>query len=395
MGGATIAVLAGTWFLLARWVWHTQVPGNLRLPELDQADYFTPKTLQHAADYGRVVDDLWLLSTAAGVLVLAGVALRARSLARRIGIGRVGTGIVLTALIATISAAASLPFALVSLWWDRRHGLSKVGYENLLGGTWGSVIADTLVLSFVVAVVMGFAAWLGRWWWAGAGPVFIALIAVLTVASPYLAPGSHPLRRPALVSDARELTKATGTEGTPFRVEDVHDQTSQANAFSIGLGPTRRVVLWDTLLRFPHREVRVVMAHELGHVARGHLWKGIVWFGLFTLPLLALLAALFRGDGLANPVKVPLALLAATVLTLLATPAENVVSRRYEGEADWVALRTTHDAAAARGLFSRFATTSLAEPNPSTWDYLMLENHPTIMQRIAMAKAWASRFRSP
>ena len=75
-------------------------------------------------------------------------------------------------------------------------------------------------------------------------------------------------------------------------------------------------------------------------------------------------------------------------------PVTNVVSRRYESEADWVALRTTRDAPAARRLFQRFATKDLAEPNPSTLDYLLLENHPTIMQRIAMAKAWAARYRA-
>jgi hypothetical protein len=53
-----------------------------------------------------------------------------------------------------------------------------------------------------------------------------------------------------------------------------------------------------------------------------------------------------------------------------------------------MALRTTHDSAAATGLFRRFVPTTLDEPNPSTVDYLLLENHPTIMQRIAMAQAW-------
>ena len=178
-----------------------------------------------------------------------------------------------------------------------------------------------------------------------------------------------------------------------MRVEDVSDTTSQANAYTVGFGPSRRVVLWDTLLRFPHREVRVVMAHQaLGHVKRKHVLKGVLWFALFVLPLLVVLAELMRRrGGLANPARVPLALLVASLLALAVTPAENVVSRRYEAEADWIALRTTRDVPGARDLFEHFATSSLAEPNPPTWDYVMLENHPTIMQRVAMVAAWAAR----
>jgi STE24 endopeptidase len=79
------------------------------------------------------------------------------------------------------------------------------------------------------------------------------------------------------------------------------------------------------------------------------------------------------------------------LLALAVTPAANVVSRRYEAEADWIALRTTRDPSGARRLFERFATSSLAQPNPPTWVYLMLEDHPTLMQRIAMVRAWAAR----
>jgi STE24 endopeptidase len=78
------------------------------------------------------------------------------------------------------------------------------------------------------------------------------------------------------------------------------------------------------------------------------------------------------------------------VLGLLALPLQNAVSRHMEAEADWMALRTTHDPAGATALFRRFQSTTLEEPNPPTWEYLLLENHPTLMQRIAMARAYAT-----
>jgi STE24 endopeptidase len=82
------------------------------------------------------------------------------------------------------------------------------------------------------------------------------------------------------------------------------------------------------------------------------------------------------------------ALLVLVVLQVLVLPAQNLVSRREEAEADWASLQTTHDPIAARGLFRELATTSLSDPNPPAWSYLLDADHPTIMQRIAMTEAW-------
>jgi hypothetical protein len=75
-------------------------------------------------------------------------------------------------------------------------------------------------------------------------------------------------------------------------------------------------------------------------------------------------------------------------LGLLALPLGNAITRHLEAEADWSALRATQDPAAATSLFRRFVPTTLDEPNPPTWDYVLRENHPTIMQRLAMVEAW-------
>jgi STE24 endopeptidase len=84
-----------------------------------------------------------------------------------------------------------------------------------------------------------------------------------------------------------------------------------------------------------------------------------------------------------------------TVLGLLFTPFENAVSRRYEAEADWHSLNATRDPASSRALFQSFERTSLEDPEPALWDYLWLENHPTLGQRIAMVEQWRERARRP
>src|SRR5262249_18327103 len=157
------------------------------------------------------------------------------------------------------------------------------------------------------------------------------------------------------------------------------------NAEAMGIGPSRRIMLWDTLLsgRFSDGEVRVVIGHEIGHIKRNHLLKGVGWVALFLLPIMFVLSRVSRlRGGMTRAEAVPLFLVGLVLLGLVRAPAQNAVVRHYEAEADWLALQATHDPNSAKGLFRQFVPTTLSEPNPPTWAYLMLENHPTIMQRI-------------
>jgi STE24 endopeptidase len=110
---------------------------------------------------------------------------------------------------------------------------------------------------------------------------------------------------------------------------------------------------------------------------------------LLALPALYLLARLVP---LADPENVPRAALVLLVLQLATLPAANAISRRYEREADWIAFTKTRDPAAARGLFQRFATTSLDDPEPPWWDRVLLEDHPSLLERIELATSLRRRF---
>ncbi len=204
---------------------------------------------------------------------------------------------------------------------------------------------------------------------------------------------THPVRDPALKGSIQRLERVEGVTGTPVDVEQVSDQTRAVNAGTIGFGPTSHVVLWDTLVnRYSPRQVVVVVAHELGHVRSRHILKGIGWTALVILPELFLVAFATRWrGGMAQPAAVPVALLVLSVLAVVMAPAANDVSRRYEAEADWRALNATRDPQVATGLFRRFATDDLEEPSPSTLDYLFFEDHPTLVQRIGMVRAWQAR----
>jgi STE24 endopeptidase len=160
------------------------------------------------------------------------------------------------------------------------------------------------------------------------------------------------------------------------------------------MGPSRGVFLIKPIVEppFTPRVDRFVLAHELGHLAHNHIWKGVGWYALVAFPLAFLLSRVARRrGGMGRAEAVPLVILAYTVLQLVALPVQNVISRHMEAEADWSALRATHDPAAGRRLFQLFAAEARDDPSPPWWDYVFLENHPTLLQRIEMTQYWKAR----
>jgi STE24 endopeptidase len=311
--------------------------------------------------------------------------------------GRIGTGMLLGMLGLAFVWLAQLPFGVVALWWERRYGISKVGYIESVVGSFLGLGGVFISACLAILVAMALAAPFRKLWWLAAAPVFVAVGLGVSFLSPFLITG---LKDPpkTIEADARRLERAEGLPHIRVRVQKVRKETTAPNAEAVGIGPTRRVILWDTLLdgRFNRRQIRTVLAHELGHQKRNHILKGTAWYALFVFPAAWIIAlATRRRGGIYRPEAIPLALFVVVVLQVATMPLQNVVSRRLEAEADWVSLQTTRDPSATRSTFERLAVVSRAEPDPPTWSYVLFENHPTIMQRIGMADAWQRRLRPP
>lgn len=387
------AVLAVVWIVAIVWLWRTSIVPSLRVPHVDVRAEFTDAQLRAASRFGRVADLLFYAHLLAPLAALGVFARWGGRWARESAAGPLGTGMLLGMLGFALVWVVGLPFDVLDLWWQRRHHLSKVGYLDVTLGNWLGLGGTFVFLCVSLAIVMGLARRFPRRWWALAAPAFVGLALFFTFLSPYLVGATHPLRDAQLRATAAQLEREEGTGRVPVRVQEMHDVTSLPNAEAVGLGPTRRVILWDTIVdgRFTPGELKIVLAHEVGHLARRHLWKGIAWFALFAFPGTWLIAlATRRRGGMGDPGAVPLSLLVLVTLNLCALPLQNAISRHIEAEADWMALRTTHDPQDAIALFRRFGTTALDDPSPGLVDYLLRENHPTLAQRIAMARAYAA-----
>ena len=372
------------------------VPDDLALPKVNVDATFGAELVARAERYERFLYLDWALAQIAALLTLFVYAKRGTRFIRESAAGPIGTGMLLGMVGLAIVWLTQLPFSLAALWWDRRHGVSEIGYFEAVFGGWLQLGGTFVAACVALLVVMALARWLGSWWWIPGAGVFAVIAALLIFVSPYLTEGLEPAKDPGLQRTYERYEKAQGVDGIPLRIEKVSGDTSQANAYAFGMGPSSRIVLWDTLLdgRFSTREVDVVLAHELAHHSSNHIPEAIGWFALFALPgAFVLMLATRRRGGMGEPAAVPLALLVSAIFSLVVLPGQNLVSRGMEAEADWKALQTTQDPAAARGLFEEFATTSLGDPSPPTWAYLMLQTHPTLAQRVAMADAWQARRR--
>jgi STE24 endopeptidase len=382
----TALVLAGAafWALAAWLLWRSSLPAY-HLPHLDERALFLESTLHRAQHYSAVERLLWVATTITQLVVLGLFARYGLRWTRESAAGPIGTGMLLGMIGFALVWAAELPFAVLDVWWRHRYGLGG-SYAQATVGNWFALGARFLLLCAALAIVMNLARVrrIGDRWWLPAAPVFVGLRVLLAFLSPWLLGGSS--------FHATYVAKLQSAEHVhvPVRVLNGFDEP---NAFATGLGPSRRVFLWRPIVDppFTPRMDRFVLAHELGHLAHNHIWKSIGWYALFAFPLALLLAFLTRGrGGMRTAAAVPLAIFAYVVLQLVALPLQNVVARHLEAEADWSALRATHDPDAGRQLFRLFASETLEDPSPPWWDYVFLQNHPTLLQRIEMTRLYAA-----
>jgi STE24 endopeptidase len=390
---ATIAVGAvAVWLLAAVFLWRTKVPGNLSPPRLDAKHVFGAGATRAGIRFDRFFDLEWVLATLTSIAVLAVFLVRGPRLARSLGLGPVNSGIITGVFITVVVWAVSVPYDIASSWWSRRHGILERSWSSIVFAPVGGLVQTAVSTTIVLAVVLLLAKRLPRTWWLAAAGAVLAFAIGLQFVLPYVQRiGTHSIRSSELASQVRTLERREHVGRPVVRVSPVSDRTSAANAYSIGIGPSRSVIIWDTLLdgRFTPREVRFVVAHELGHLARWHIWKGIAWGVLFGLPIFGLVAYVTgRRGGLRRPENVPLALFTLAVAGIVVMPLANAVSRHYEAEADWMAVQATRDPIAGRALFVDFVKTDLQNPDPPGWVKVFLENHPSALARVEQVAAW-------
>ncbi len=303
------------------------------------------------------------------------------------------------ATAAGLSLALSLP-TLPLRAISRRRAMA-VGLDTQSWGAWAGDAGKAAVIQTVfaggagagvVAVTRRFP----RSWWATLGAGAVVFGAGLTALAPVVLDpifnDFEPLPEGELRSDVLELARAADVSvGEVFSV-DASRRTTAANAYVTGLGPTKRVVLFDTLIdRYQRDEIRLVVAHELAHVRHRDVWRGLLYAAIVA-PTAALAVQRLSWElspERGTPAALPAITLAASVITGPIGLVGNRLSRAMERRADHFALELAGAPDAFVSFERTIALQNVADLDPPRWVSRLMATHPPTAERIGAAVAFA------
>lgn len=269
--------------------------------------------------------------------------------------------------------------------------------EHLLASGIGILTGFPLILLFYGLLRRAPHTW---WLWTAAASAPVSLF-LLLIEPVFIAPLFNkftPLRDPELRREILAMAHKQGIPANEVFQMDASRQSNAVNAYVNGIGPTQRIVLYDTLLKyFSPDEIKFIMAHEMGHYVLGHIRLGILvsiagtLVGGFVLYLASGLllrrwGAQLAVHSLAEPAAYPLLLALGMALSLLAMPLANAFSRHLERQADRFAVHVYPHPAASISAFHKLARLNVAEENPPRWAEILLASHPSISERIEALK---------
>jgi len=241
---------------------------------------------------------------------------------------------------------------------------------------------------------------LGRRWWLAGAAVVVGFALAITYLSPILLEPRFNSFTPLPAGETRsavlELARRAEVEVGEVFVIDASKRTTGANAYVAGLGTTKRVVLYDTLLEdFTPAEVRLVVAHELGHVRFSDVPRGLLWLALVA-PF-GMLAAARLAERLGSgwdrmrerpAAAVPAVALALAIVVPVVTSVSNGLSRDVEARADRYSLDLTREPETLVAFQRRIALQNVTDPDPPGWATVLLGTHPPVLERIGAAVAY-------
>jgi len=369
-----------------------------------------PEPSDKAMSYYYTQNVLWAIGIVWGLFVPAlflftGWSARIRNVAQRVSSKWAVMLIVYLAIYSAITYAIGLPLA----YYGEFVVEHQFGLSNQTLAKW---ITDA-VIGLCVGIVISYVILLGIYrllkrspqrWWFYMGLLSIPFVCLLIFVAPiWIDPLFNkfgPMKDRALEARILALADKAGIEGgRVFEVEKSVD-TKKVGAYVGGFMDTKRIVLWDTLIRrMDEPEVLFVMGHEMGHYVLGHVWKSIgVICALIMLALyaahrlssgmIARYKARFGFDRLDDIASWPLVTLVVTVVFLIVAPFFNAYFRYNEHEADRFGLEITRNNDAAAMAFVKLQSDNLGNPRPNHFLHLLRGDHPTLAERIEFSNTY-------
>ena len=369
---------------------------------------FTPENRGYAARRVALALVAPLYGIAVGLLVLfTGLSARMRDVAHSLGHRRYVHVLIFVVLYYAVGFVLTFPLA----WYS---GFALEHQYALTTQSFGSWLADELKGQVVEIVFLGVLPLLAlaygaiqhsprRWWLQfslAALPVIAAIVLVQPIVVDPLFNKFTPLQDQHLKGEILDLAARAHIPGRDVYQVDKSRQTVRYNAYVNGFGASQRIVLWDTTLKgMSDDEILFVMGHEMGHYKLGHIWKAVLLLSAsaflgFFLSHVMMTWAVRRWGGrwgfrdLHDVASIPLLAVTLSVISFVAQPLSNAVSRTSEHEADVFGLEVTHLNDAAARAFIKLGAQNRSNPEPSSVIRLLLYSHPTLIERIRFAESY-------
>ena len=394
-GAATVAFVSRTPAQVRR-----AAPGRAANDPARGADFRPDEVARHAAYRGPGYL-AFLLGIALHVTLLVVLARgpfgRLVEQVRRVPGGWAVHAAILAVVTVAVATLVSLPLGYVR-GYAIQHAwhLSTQSVASWLGDQGRSLLVGAVTAAVTAVAFFGIVHWQPRTWWVWGWAAFTALTALLVFVYPVVITPLFnkftPLGDDGLRAGVERLAEEAGVDIADVLVADASRRTTAENAYVAGLGSTKRLVLYDTLLRSgSDDETLLVVAHELGHRMEGHIWKNLALSSAGLLAGFGALALLARqtgvwawagASGVADLRAIPVLLLFALLAQVVAIPIESTISRSFEARADAIAVELSGKPDTAVRVFRRLGYANLADlkpPAPLVW---ALFTHPPIPNRI-------------
>jgi STE24 endopeptidase len=369
----------------------------------DESAYFSQAELTEARDYAsgqRLLLVGSLVAEGAVLIVLAtGRPAVSRRLLERLGERPVLGGAAAAAGLSAVVAVVTIPFGIAAHERSVDVGLSTQSIGAWLGD-WGKGTAIGAILAaglgtLALALMRRFG---GRWWIPGSVGVVIGATIISWLAPVVIAPLFNKFKElpPGEArTDVLDLAQRAGVDVGHVYEVDASRRTTAINAYVNGIGSSKRVVLYDTLLDDLNRgERNSVVAHELGHVHGNDIRRGLLFVAIVTPLSLIFISSMAGGIARARgiepgqPAFLPAFALAIAATSLAIGIAGNQLSRSVEARADTFALQLTDDPKGMIELQQQLADRNLADPDPPGAFTFLFGTHPPAIDRIGAALAW-------
>lgn len=372
----------------------------------DFAEHIALESHQKAADYSGAKTRLGMIHIVLDLAVLlaftlgGGIQALADIWQSLVGDG-LWRGVALIGSVLVIASLFDLPLGLYRTFViDQRFGFNKMTLGLFLGDLFKQVLIGAALGVPLLLGILWLMGQMGTYWWLYAWLAWAGFnLAILMLYPTVIAPIFNkftPLEDQALATRIEALLQKCGFKSNGLFVMDGSRRTSHGNAYFSGLGASKRIVFFDTLLsRLSHDEIEAVLAHELGHFKRRHVIKRIATMfvlslaGLWLLGWLMPQAWFYQGLGVSSQgtdTALLLFLLVSPVFTFLFQPLSSLYSRKHEFEADRYAAENADGEQLIHALVKLY-NDNAATLTPDPLHSVFYDSHPPAGQRVAHLRA--------